>query len=262
SAGGSGSEDATRKVLTSPGVVMGTVGYMSPEQVRGQRVDHRSDIFSFGVILYEMITGKRAFQEESRAETMSAIVKEEPPEMTESNPNVSPSLERIVRRCLEKKPDRRFQSTSDLGFALESLSTPTSLSGGSLDVVSTEVTIPASPHVWKMLAVAAVIAVVVIGLGAFILGKRVGTSPPPTDQRLSFNRGTIRSARFAPDGQTVVYSARWNGNPVDVFTVRAGKAESRPLNLENSDVLAISSSNEMAILRNLQGRNLGTLARV
>src|SRR6516164_9978741 len=103
------SEDATRKVLTNPGVVIGTVGYMSPEQVRGDKTDHRSDIFSFGAILHEMITGRRAFQHETMAETMAAIIKEEPEELTVSNPNISPSLERIVRRCLEKKPERRFQ---------------------------------------------------------------------------------------------------------------------------------------------------------
>src|SRR5678816_947453 len=122
----SGSEDATRKAITNPGVVMGTVGYMSPEQVRGQITDHRSDIFSFGSILHEMITGRRAFRRETMAETMSAILKEEPEELTESTPKISPSLERIVRRCLEKKPERRFQSTSDLGFALEALSTNSS----------------------------------------------------------------------------------------------------------------------------------------
>jgi serine/threonine protein kinase len=127
-----GSEDATRRALTNPGVVMGTVGYMSPEQVRGHATDHRSDIFSFGVILYEMITGKRAFQHETMADTMSAILRVEPAEIAESNPNISPSLERIVRRCLEKKPERRFQSTADLGFALESLSTPTNSSGNDL----------------------------------------------------------------------------------------------------------------------------------
>ena len=121
-----GSEDATRRAITNPGVVMGTVGYMSPEQVRGASTDHRSDIFSFGTILHEMITGRRAFQHETMAETMSAILKEEPEELTESNPNISPSLERIVRRCLEKKPERRFQTASDLGFALESLSASTS----------------------------------------------------------------------------------------------------------------------------------------
>ena len=99
---------------------------MSPEQVRGHSTDYRSDIFSFGAILYEMITGRRAFRRETMAETMSAILKEEPDEPTESNPNISPSLERIVRRCLEKKPERRFQSTSDLAFALEALSTTSS----------------------------------------------------------------------------------------------------------------------------------------
>src|SRR5205085_5333510 len=105
-------------------------------QVRGHGIDHRSDIFSFGLILYEMITGKRAFQHETMAETMSAILKEEPKEITESNPNISPSLERIVRRCLGKKPDRRFQSTSDLGFALESLSGSDSVSGQTMSAIA------------------------------------------------------------------------------------------------------------------------------
>jgi len=122
----SSSEDATRRAITNPGVVMGTVGYMSPEQVRGQLTDHRSDIFSFGAILHEMISGRRAFRRETMAETMSAILKEEPDDLTESIPNISPSLERIVRRCLEKKAERRFQSTSDLGFALEALSNTSS----------------------------------------------------------------------------------------------------------------------------------------
>ena len=132
-----GSEDPTRKVLTNPGAIMGTVGYMSPEQVRGHATDHPSDIFSFGAILHEMITGRRAFRRETMAETMTAILKEEPEELTESNPNISPSLERIVRRCLEKKRERRFQSTSDLGFALEALSAPTSSSGSAMTRAAT-----------------------------------------------------------------------------------------------------------------------------
>src|SRR5216683_5959888 len=98
----------TRRVDTDPGVVMGTVGYMSPEQVRGQKVDHRSDIFSFGAILYEMLSGRRAFHGESAAETMSAILKEDPPDLSETNQSISPALERVVRHCLEKNPGERF----------------------------------------------------------------------------------------------------------------------------------------------------------
>src|SRR5262245_32002904 len=114
----------TQKRLTEPGVVMGTVGYMSPEQVRGQEADTRADIFAFGVILYEMLSGERPFRGASAIEVMNAILKEEPPEIGETNSKISPALEKIVRRCLEKRPERRFQSASDLGFALEALSTP------------------------------------------------------------------------------------------------------------------------------------------
>jgi eukaryotic-like serine/threonine-protein kinase len=119
----SGSDVATQRAITDPGMALGTVGYMSPEQVRGQVADHRSDIFSFGVILYEMLSGRRAFLRETMAETMTAILKEEPEEVTEINSKVPPQVGRIVQRCMEKKPERRFQSASDLCFALETLST-------------------------------------------------------------------------------------------------------------------------------------------
>ncbi|MGH9768035.1 MAG: serine/threonine protein kinase, partial [Blastocatellia bacterium] len=112
------------KAHTDPGAVLGTVGYMSPEQVRGQEADHRADIFSFGVILYEMLSGRRAFDGESAIEVMNAILKEEAPELSETNTKISPALDKIVRRCLEKKPERRFQTASDPGFALEALSSP------------------------------------------------------------------------------------------------------------------------------------------
>jgi len=112
----------TRMVNTDPGAVMGTVGYMSPEQVRGKSVDHRSDIFSLGVILYEMLAGKRAFRGESAIETLNAILKEDPLELSESNSQISPALERVVMHCLEKNPEQRFQSARDVAFALESLS--------------------------------------------------------------------------------------------------------------------------------------------
>src|SRR5215475_5762784 len=112
----------TRRVNTDPGVVMGTVGYMSPEQLKGRAVDQRSDIFAFGAILYEMLSGRRAFHGESAAETMSAILKEDPPELSQTNQNVSPALERLVNRCLEESPESRFHSASDLAFALDALS--------------------------------------------------------------------------------------------------------------------------------------------
>src|SRR5437867_11304268 len=122
-------EVPTRKVNTEPGMVMGTMGYMSPEQLKGQPADHRSDIFSFGAILYEMLSGKRAFRGDSMAETMSAILREDPPDLSETNKTVSPALERVVHHCLEKNPDERFHSARDLAFAIESLSGTATSSG-------------------------------------------------------------------------------------------------------------------------------------
>src|SRR6266516_7203157 len=115
-------EVPTRRVDTDPGLVMGTMGYMSPEQLRGKPADHRSDIFSFGAILYEMLSGKRAFRGGSVAETMSAILREDPPDLSETNKTTSPALERLIRHCLEKNPEERFHSARDLAFAIESLS--------------------------------------------------------------------------------------------------------------------------------------------
>src|SRR5215510_826534 len=122
-------EVPTRKVNTDPGTVMGTVGYMPPEQLKGQTVDHRADIFSFGAILYEILSGKRAFRGDSMAETISAILREDPPDLSETNKTISPALERVVRHCLEKNPAERFHSARDLAFALEALTAPTSASG-------------------------------------------------------------------------------------------------------------------------------------
>src|SRR5207245_988765 len=134
-------EIPTRRVETDPGIIMGTVGYMSPEQVRGKPVDHRSDIFAFGAILYEMLSGRRAFHGESTADTMSAILKEDPPDLSETNHSISPALERLVNHCLEKNPEERFHSASDLAFALEALS-------GSTGVSTQTVTIPALAPQW------------------------------------------------------------------------------------------------------------------
>jgi len=126
----------TRRVDTGPGIVMGTVGYMSPEQVRGQKVDHRSDIFSFGAILYEMLSGRRAFHGESAADTMSAILKEDPPDLSDTNQNISAALERLVNHCLEKNPESRFHSASDLAFALETANAKLTVSSPGLSTAS------------------------------------------------------------------------------------------------------------------------------
>src|SRR5271169_4214636 len=131
---GSNPSMATATHGTEAGLVMGTAGYMSPEQVRGMTLDPRSDIFSFGAILYEMLSGKRAFHGDTPADTMSSILKEEPPELSETNRNVSPALERIVHHCLEKNPESRFHSASDIAFDLEHLS---GLSGSTARVAST-----------------------------------------------------------------------------------------------------------------------------
>ena len=153
----------TGSIDTEPGTVLGTVGYMSPEQVRGQPVDHRSDIFSFGTILYELLSGKRAFRRGSAAETMAAILKEEPPELSESGRNVSPTLDHIVRHCLEKEPDSRFQSARDIAFSLSEQSSAQVPSGARF------ADSPAR-RPWVYLVLAAAVALAVAGFLMF--GRR------------------------------------------------------------------------------------------
>jgi serine/threonine protein kinase len=257
-----GSGVATQKAITEPGVVMGTVGYMSPEQVRGQETDHRSDIFSFGVILYEMLSGKRTFGGDSAIEVMNAILKEDPPELTETNAKISPPLERIVRRCLEKKPERRFQTASDLGFALESLSAVSGASQPEATVVSA----PVKRRRWPTLLGLSLAFLAVGAIAGALIHSQLGRTPPPSYRQLTFRRGTVWNARFAPDGHTIVYSAKWNGNPIDLFSMRTDSPESRPFGLTNTDVLSISSSGEMAVLLNRHHFawfvSRGTLARM
>jgi Tol biopolymer transport system component len=214
------SEDATRKVLTNPGMVIGTVGYMSPEQVRGQTADHRSDIFSFGAILHEMITGRRAFRRETMAETMTAILKEEPEELSASNPNISPALERIVNRCLEKKPERRFQSTADLGFALEALSAPTSsASGGNLTIAAHDAVAETKRQAaFKLLpwiiAGACLLALIIALPFAIKYFRQPRTAPAPA---ASFLIGPpekstgFQQFAISPDGQNIAFVAQVEG---------------------------------------------------
>jgi eukaryotic-like serine/threonine-protein kinase len=255
-------EAPTTPAGTEPGTVMGTVGYMSPEQVRGKPADSRSDVFSFGAVFYEMLSGKRAFQRESAAETMTAILREEPPELVQSNRNISPALDRIVRHCLEKSPGERAQSAHDLAFELASVS---SLSGQSGAVMS--VGAPRSRRL--MLGLAGAAAVLGIGiLVSYRQGETKGrrSAAEVTFRQLSFSPQAIFQAAFAPDGETIVYSAALEGNVPELFTIRPEYPEPRPLGLPRTHLLSISSRGEMAVLTNpvfVRHRLfLGTLGRV
>ena len=244
---------------TEPGVVMGTLGYISPEQIRGQSADARSDIFALGAVLYEMLSGARAFRGGSAADTMSAILNEDPPDLSVTNKNISPALERIVRHCLEKSAERRFQSARDLGFDLEALSGWSTPSGKAQPVSK-----PARARLPRLLAAGAAIAAAVALV--YVLGARSARASPPTYRQLTFRRGTIMTARFSPDGGTIVYGAAWDGGPFQVFTTRSGSPESSPLPIEAADLLAVSPSGELALSRNRRfffgWMNSGTLARV
>ncbi len=251
----------TMQIATDAGTVMGTVGYMAPEQVRGKAADSRSDIFAFGAILYEMLSGKRAFHGESPVETMSAILKEEPPDLTETNRNVPSALERIVRHCLEKNPAERFQSARDLAFNLDALSEiSTSRSGAQALPVEKE----RATRRW--LRVGAVVALLVASwVGIYVFAHR-GAVSNPTFHEITFRNGTIWDARFAPDGQTIVYGANWEGTPTELFSTRFDSTDSRSVGLPSAQILSISSKGEMAISLHAAPYTAfvmkGTLARV
>src|SRR3984957_20056530 len=225
---------------TGAGQILGTAGYMSPEQVRGDAVDHRADIFAFGSILYEMLCGQRAFKRNTSAETMTAILNDDPrdfPSRT-SAAAIPPALERIVRHCLEKQPAQRFQSAHDIAFDLESISTTSS--GGALASSAT-----AKRNRWLIPAVAG-IALLAAGaaFGAWLRPASVDYNPKTV--RITFRRGTIWNARFLPDGN-LVYSASWDGTTSSLFSANPGSTESRPLNPEIPELFAVSPSGELAV---------------
>jgi eukaryotic-like serine/threonine-protein kinase len=260
-----GADAPTVHAVTEPGLIMGTAGYMSPEQVRGQAADARSDIFSFGAILYEMISGKRAFHGETSADTMSAILKEEVPELSETARSVPAGLERIVRHCLEKHPSQRFHSAGDLAFDLESLteiSATSSKSGAQAAVAEAR----GAESRRRLVTVVGTIALAaaLIGLGWW-LGRGRGAAPPAEYQQVTFRTGSIGNARFAPDG-SIIYDASWDGGPHQLYLARTDDNGSRELGLKDATLLSISKSGELAIRLNTiyygGYARVGTLAKV
>jgi serine/threonine protein kinase/WD40 repeat protein len=248
---------ASMTTQTKIGSVLGTIAYMSPEQLRGKTVDHRSDLFSFGAILYEMLTGKRPFAGETQVDTLTAILREDPPEMVRGGHDIPAAFEQVVRHCLEKEPENRFQSARDLAFALSTLSSVTTSN-------------QASPfrfgatrfRTWlPRIAVAVLLATV-----AIYLGYRLRSVHDPEFRRMTFERGTVYSARFTPDGRTIVYGASWNGRPLQIYSSIPDSLMARPLGLTSAYLLSISRSGELALtLRGRPGSRLefegGMLAR-
>jgi hypothetical protein len=254
-------EDSERSVeelttVTRSGAVIGTVAYMSPEQLRGKPVDHRSDIFSVGAILYEMLAGRRAFRGETEVDTMTAVLLENPPVVDLEQVRVPESVLQIVRHCLEKEPENRFQSARDLAFALDTLST--SSGGGRTRLRGSRRQAQFVP--W---AVAGVLLAATLLL---LANQWRGQPAPPTYQRLTFEQGTVYSARFAPDFRGIVYGASWNDKPLQIFSTVGDSLLAQPLDLADANLLAISRTGELAVA--LHGAHLahletvgGTLAR-
>ncbi len=276
---GDASEDApTVQVNTEPGQIMGTVGYMSPEQVRGKPADHRSDIFAFGSILYEMLSGQPAFRGESAADKMSAILKEEPAELSETARNVPPALERMVLHCLEKNPAQRFQSAGDLAFNLEALTDSSVMgktgaqsaiaSAGMAEAVVAETPAkregPSSRRVVREVVGAILLASLMLGVGWW-WGRGSGGASLPEYQPITFRTGSIGNARFTPDG-SIVYSASWDGGENQLYMGRADGLGARELGLKDAEVLSISKSGELAVrlksVTLIGFEAIGTLARL
>src|SRR5437867_8331076 len=223
----------TRRVDTDPGVVMGTVGYMSPEQIRGKGIDHRSDIFSFGAILYEMLSGRRAFHGESAADTMSAILKEDPPDLSGTNQSVSPALERLVNHCLEKNPEARFHSASDLAFALEAISGASPVSSQTMTAMaslsSRERIRKFSPWI-----VAGIFALAFLVASPFVLlyFRRPSTQAPaaarfliPPPEKADY----VGDPTISPDGRLILFGVRDASGKESMWIRQLDSLDAHPL---------------------------------
>ncbi len=265
SSGGTNLPTMTRG--TEEGTVLGTVGYMSPEQASGEPVDFRSDQFAMGAILYEMASGRRAFERRTPVQTLSAVIQEEPEPLASAAPKTPTNLVWLVERCLAKDPEERYGSTKDLARDLASMRDhPSGISVG----IAGEQPPSRRRRRERFIIAGAVLAVAGAAVLSFLAGDRLRArrdreTPPTIPRALTFRRGYLTGARFAPDGQTIVYSAAWDGKPSEIFTTRADSAESRTLGIFPAGILAVSSTGEMAISLGCENRwdpCFGTLAHV
>jgi len=238
---------------TQPGMVIGTASYMSPEQIRGLPVDHRTDIFSLGLVLHEMLSGQKAFAADSEAEVMSAILKEEPPPLPSSVPS---AVSVLVSHCLEKDPNRRFESAKDLSVILRALSI-----GSQPALALAEPARKPKRTLTRILTAAGLIAAVAAGVVAGWLANRAEL---PSFRQVTFQRGFVSAGRFSASGGNIVYSAQWDAEPMEIFSAHTSAPESRALGLRGAHVFSLSKKEELAVALGCRsiGDNsqIGTLA--